>query len=353
MSDRENNESPEYEPQDDGVALSPYDSDLRPADDEPVTGDLDLRTPDGYDEADEELSAEAPAEPSTQQLAEESDVVADEGSVDDLTDDVEETRAVPLEDAGTEPATAAMPVAPARSDDDLEDDPLSDTAVRRTSLIRPQVDEMPSNEPVALRESTEADPRVDNYGTAYDDSDLFEGAQYDKVPGRAGAHILSVLAFLLMLPVGWYLVADAGARMTLPENAQWTTGTMSIAPFGELIAGLIVFIAAWWAARSSSVGAWVVGTLLALFGGMFVVVPGVAKDLVSGWETPLRNFHDGLGGNIYHHLVADGSTGRLLVLGVLVMLTGLVARSARRKGAEEQRIREAVERRKARLDANG
>ncbi|HHW83182.1 MAG TPA: hypothetical protein GX743_05110 [Actinomycetales bacterium] len=235
----------------------------------------------------------------------------------------------------------------------LATDSVSDTAVRRTSLLRPERTELPSNEPVALREAAEADPRVDNYGTTVhpDDDALFEGAQYDRVPSRVGAHLWGVLAMILLIPIAWYLITDAGARMTLPENAQWTTGTMNIAALAELVAGIVVLVVALLFARASSVGAWVMGVLLTIVGGAFVVVPGIAKDLITPAQEWLRGVHAGLGGNIAHHLEADGSTGRLLILGIILIMVALVSSGARRRGRDEQRIRAAVERRQARLEA--
>nr|NLD40131.1 AbrB family transcriptional regulator [Actinomycetales bacterium] len=256
--------------------------------------------------------------------------------------------------AGTQPGVAAGN-AVVSSTDPLEADPLSDTAVRRTSLIRPERSELPSNEPTALREATQADPRIDNYGTmvAPEDDALFEGARYDKVPSRVGAHIWGIVAMVLLIPVAWYLIADAGARMVLPENAQWATGTMNIAALAELVAGLVVLGAALLFARASSVGAFVAGGLLTLVGAVFVTVPGIARDLIEPAQEWLRGLHEGLGGNIAHHLEADGSTGRILTLGVILLLVGVISHSARRRGRDEQRIRAAVERRQARTSAEG
>lgn len=154
---------------------------------------------------------------------------------------------------------------------------------------------------------------------------------------------------ILLIPVAWYLIADAGARMVLPENAQWTTGTMTIAVMVELLAGIIVMIAALLFARASSVGAFVTGGLITVVGGVFVVVPGIARDLLTPAQEWLRSLHAGLGGNIAHHLEADGSTGRLLIIGVALLMVGVISHSARRRGRDEQRIRAAVERRQARL----
>ncbi|MDO5495312.1 MAG: hypothetical protein Q4G64_06335, partial [bacterium] len=50
MSENENTRREQDAPQDEGVALSPYDSDLRSPEGEPETGEFELPTPAGYDE---------------------------------------------------------------------------------------------------------------------------------------------------------------------------------------------------------------------------------------------------------------------------------------------------------------
>src|SRR5699024_3865086 len=40
---------------------------------------------------------------------------------------------------------------------------------------------------------------------------------HTRPPSRAKAHVLTILLTLLLTPVAWYLLADAGARLTLPQ----------------------------------------------------------------------------------------------------------------------------------------
>ncbi|HZK04624.1 MAG TPA: hypothetical protein VFC82_02115 [Actinomycetaceae bacterium] len=419
---------------DEGVALSPYDSDLRSPEDDVTPEEMELATPAGYDEAVEHEGArrdsdevEAPEDASQDETAA---VVADTAATGELAEeaagtaastaaatailpmpsaseeqdesaaewqaefeaaqrtdsaDASETAERPVADmpsetvdqptedgrraeGATEGATAAGAAATAavtgaaagrgrvsadaQPTDTFEPDAFSNSGVQRTSLLHQQSD-VPSNEPTRLRESVEADPRVENYGTtlAKDDT-LFDGAEYDRVPSRVGAHIWGIVAMLLLIPIAWYLLSDAGARMTLPANAPWETGTMNIAALAELLAGLVVLVVALLFARASSVGAFVVGSILALGGAVFVAVPGFAREFIAPAQDWLRQFHAGLGGNIAHHIEADGSTGRILIFGVILLMIGVVSHGARRRGRDEQRIRAAVERRRARLGDN-
>ena len=88
------------------------------------------------------------------------------------------------------------------------------------------------------------------------------------------------------------------------------------------------------------------GSLVALIGGAFVLFPAVTQDFAEPYLQWLRDYND-FGGNIAHHLVADGSTGRILVAGIALILVGIVSHNARRRGRREQTIREAIDRRKA------
>src|SRR5699024_1516992 len=73
-------------------------------------------------------------------------------------------------------------------------------------------------------------------------------------PSRAGAHALTVLVTLLLTPVAWYLLADAGARLTLARSNPWETGDLNLAALLELAGGLLVLAVVLLAARWSSVG---------------------------------------------------------------------------------------------------
>ncbi|MCM3662539.1 hypothetical protein M3148_16295 [Georgenia satyanarayanai] len=163
---------------------------------------------------------------------------------------------------------------------------------------------------------------------------------HTRPPSRAKAHVLTILLTLLLTPVAWYLLADAGARLTLPQGNPWDTANLNVAALLELAAGLLVLVLVLLAARWSSVGAIVTGALVIIVGVPFVAVPAWTQDLLQPVESWLAGLGD-FGDNIAHHLIASGSTGRLVAVGVALVLVGVVSHGARRQGRRE--VRPAVE----------
>lgn len=332
----------ESRPDGEDVALSPYDTDLGPAGEvepEPYT----LESP-GYD---------APAEPaaalpdlSDEAAAGDVEARADAARPVETAAPVDVAPPPPAGDAAFAPpaAVAGAAAAGVAAGAAAATSELSDTGVRRTRIMQPLPE---SNEPRRLMTEPEADPRAERYSPApLPEPDLVTGSEYDRVPSRAGAHWWAILATLLLSPVAWYLLADAGARMTLPAGSQWETGSVNLAAVAELVGGLVVLGVILWAARASSLGAFILGGLLVLVGGAFVVMPRQVQNLLEPYLENLLNYND-MGANIAHHLEADGSTGRILIAGFVLVMIGFISHGARRRGRAEQRIREIVERRKA------
>ncbi|WP_193311485.1 hypothetical protein [Georgenia satyanarayanai] len=170
---------------------------------------------------------------------------------------------------------------------------------------------------------------------------LLEGTTaHTRPPSRAKAHVLTIVVTLLLTPVAWYLLADAGARLTLPPGNPWETANLNVAALLELAGGLLVLVLVLLAARWSSVGAIVTGALVVVVGVPFVAVPAWTQDLLEPVESWLAGLGD-FGDNVAHHLVASGSTGRLVAVGVALVLVGVVSHGARRQGRRE--VRPAVE----------
>lgn len=170
---------------------------------------------------------------------------------------------------------------------------------------------------------------------------LLEGTTaHTRPPSRAKAHVLTILLSLLLTPVAWYLLADAGARLTLPQGNPWDTANLNVAALLELAGGLLVLAVVLLAARWSSVGAIVTGALVIVVGVPFLAVPAWTQDLLEPVESWLADLGD-FGDNVAHHLVASGSTGRLVVVGVALVLVGVVSHGARRQGRRE--VHPAVE----------
>ncbi len=253
-------------------------------------------------------------------------------------------------DATAEPASEAP--APEASEPTPADEPAeSDTTqtfVRRRSLVTPTspapVEEAetawrPRAESAAAPEPT----RPSTTPSTLDDA-IFEGATVvPEVPRRTAAHVWGLILTLILTPLAWYLLADAGARMTLATDSPMTTGVVNMAAVLELLGGLLVGALLILLAIRSSLGAQVVGALIAVVGAPWVAAPGWTADLVLPFMEKLVGWNT-LGGNIAHHLQASGYSGRLLVLGLALLLVGFLSHRVRRVGRAEEATRAQVER---------
>ncbi len=175
------------------------------------------------------------------------------------------------------------------------------------------------------------------------DDELFSATpEITEMPSRGGAHFLSFLLFLILVPVGWYLAADAGSRMTLSEAAPMFTGVASILALGELLGAIVITVILCAMARRSSLGAWFMGVITLLAGLPWVLTPGITASTLLDPLTVLANTSS-LGSNLAHHLQASGYSGRFALLGIVLMGLGYVSHSARRKGRAEEALRTSIE----------
>ena len=175
------------------------------------------------------------------------------------------------------------------------------------------------------------------------DDELFSATpEITEMPSRSGAHFLSFLLFLILVPVGWYLAADAGSRMTLSEAAPMFTGVASILALGELLGAIVITVILCATARRSSLGAWFMGVITLLAGLPWVLTPGITASTLLDPLTVLANTSS-LGSNLAHHLQASGYSGRFALLAIVLMGLGYVSHSARRKGRAEEALRTSIE----------
>ena len=175
------------------------------------------------------------------------------------------------------------------------------------------------------------------------DDELFSATpEITEMPSRSGAHFLSFLLFLVLVPVGWYLAADAGSRMTLSEAAPMFTGVASILALGELLGAIVITVILCATARRSSLGAWFMGVITLLAGLPWVLTPGITASTLLDPLTVLANTSS-FGSNLAHHLQASGYSGRFALLAIVLMGLGYVSHSARRKGRAEEALRTSIE----------
>ena len=216
-----------------------------------------------------------------------------------------------------------------------------DEAPRRRSLLNAQDDERDAATLASI--ASAGRERSEQSASTRLDEELFGPMPTaTEMPSRTGAHALSFLLFLILAPLGWYLAADAGARMTLAEDAPMFSGIASLAALGELLGTIVLSMILCTIARRSSLGAWIMGLLFLLIGMPGVLAPGITAKALQAPLTALSSASP-FGENLMHHLQATGYSGRFVLLGVLLMGVGYISHSARRTGRSEEALRTSIE----------
>ena len=241
----------------------------------------------------------------------------------------------------TEP-TAQLPTQGTEASYSFEDQDAAEAARPRRRSLLGEGNEDAEAATLAAIASTAA--RGDKSGAPSSlDDELFSAApEITEMPSRTGAHWLSFLLFLLLVPVGWYLAADAGARMTLADAAPMYTGVASIVALGEILGAIIISAILFVVARRSSLGAWLMGIVTFIVGLPWLMAPGITAASALSALTALTNTGS-LGANLSHHLQASGYSGRFALLGIALIGLAYVSHSARRTGRAEEALRTSIE----------
>ena len=216
-----------------------------------------------------------------------------------------------------------------------------DEGPRRRSLLNAQDDERDAATLASI--ASAGRERSEQSASTRLDEELFGPMPTaTEMPSRTGAHALSFLLFLFLAPLGWYLAADAGARMTLAEDAPMFSGIASLSALGELLGTIVLSMILCTIARRSSLGAWIMGLLFLLIGMPWVLAPGITAKALQAPLTALSSASP-FGENLMHHLQATGYSGRFVLLGVLLMGVGYISHCARRDGRSEEALRTSIE----------
>ena len=241
----------------------------------------------------------------------------------------------------TEP-TAQLPTQDTKASYSFEDQDAAEAARPRRRSPLGEGNEDAEAATLAAIASTAA--RGDKSGAPSSlDDELFSATpEITEMPSRTGAHWLSFLFFLLLVPVGWYLAADGGARMTLADAAPMYTGVASIVALGEILGAIIISAILFVVARRSSLGAWLMGIVTLILGLPWLMAPGITAASALSALTTLTNTGS-LGANLSHHLQASGYSGRFALLGIALIGLAYVSHSARRTGRAEEALRTSIE----------
>ncbi len=241
----------------------------------------------------------------------------------------------------TEPTTQ-LPTQATEASYSFEDQDAAEAARPRRRSLLGEGNEDSEAATLAAIASTAARGDKSDAPSSLDD-ELFSAApEITEMPSRTGAHWLSFLLFLLLVPAGWYLAADAGARMTLADTAPIYTGVASIVALGEILGAIVISAILFVAARRSSLGAWLMGIVTLIVGLPWLMAPGITEASLLPTLTALTNTGS-LGANLSHHLQASGYSGRFALLGIALMGLAYVSHSARRTGRAEEALRISLE----------
>ena len=287
-------------------------------DEEPVSSSIPALSP-----AEQQVGASSAQEPAERDTASDEDTT--KGSVTALVDGPTKqlpTQATSYSFADQDQAEAERP--------------------RRRSLLNADDDERDAATLAAIA-SANRDRSENTKEPAGLDDELFSAAPViTEMPSRRGAHFLSLLLFLVLTPLGWYLASDAGARMTLADAAPMYTGVASILALGELLGAIVVAVILCATARRSSLGAWIMGVATLIVGLPWVLAPGITASTLLASLNAL-SASSSLGANLSHHLQASGYSGRFAILGIVLMGVGYLSHSARRTGRAEEALRTSIE----------
>ena len=241
----------------------------------------------------------------------------------------------------TEPTTQ-LPTQDTEASYSFEDQDAAEAARPRRRSLLGEGNEDSEAATLAAIASTAARGDKSDAPSSLDD-ELFSAApEITEMPSRTGAHWLSFLLFLLLVPAGWYLAADAGARMTLADAAPMYTGVASIMALGEILGAIVISAILFVVARRSSLGAWLMGIVTLIVGLPWLMAPGITAASALSALTALTNTGS-LGANLSHHLQASGYSGRFALLGIALIGLGYVSHSARRTGRAEEALRTSIE----------
>ena len=325
----------------------PGGPDKAPAADEP-TGSIEPTTPASDDSPAHEvapgvesLDPPAPTEPDTRTAP----IV---GPAPD---------AEPLDDATAEPveppaSTGTLPLA-------TQAEPVPDTGRHAVVRPAPTPPDEPEPEPVAVEPTPATTPAppvepvvpVAAYGAtptetpatpastppaaqpvAGEDDRLFPDPNAPRSTS-VGSHILGVLVGLILGPVGVGVLLLGQSRILAAQVDGWDASTevlgIVLVSLGLLLLACVLLLALWTPAVPITAG-----TVLTLAGIVYLYAPSVAREQTlnvltsSGWRLTVTQ------------VTVAGTSGTVLAVGFLLLLGGLVAASARRRGVHYGEFRE-------------
>lgn len=170
-----------------------------------------------------------------------------------------------------------------------------------------------------------------------DDDVLLAGSTVvGKPASRAAAHWGGTLLALVLFPIAWFLMHTAANALTgaLADGWPKVFSTAGIIELGMAIVLLIVVMAT---ATRSSLGTFVTGITTLLIGLPFVVVPSITKQYLGDFLANMA-LQSRFGRILSEAILLDGVSGRLVIMGLFLIMLGVVSHSTRRAGRRERLV---------------
>ena len=170
-----------------------------------------------------------------------------------------------------------------------------------------------------------------------DDDVLLAGSTVvGKPASRAAAHWGGTLLALVLFPIAWFLMHTAANALTGALAYGWPKvfSTAGIIELGMAIVLLIVVMAT---ATRSSLGTFVTGITTLLIGLPFVVVPSITKQYLGDFLANMA-LQSRFGRILSEAILLDGVSGRLVIIGLFLIMLGVVSHSTRRAGRRERLV---------------
>lgn len=174
-------------------------------------------------------------------------------------------------------------------------------------------------------------------GDDVDDDVLLAGSTVvGKPASRAAAHWGGTLLALVLFPIAWFLMHTAANALTgaLADGWPKVFSTAGIIELGMAIVLLIVVMAT---ATRSSLGTFVTGIATLLIGLPFVVVPSITKQYLGDFLANMA-LQSRFGRILSEAILLDGVSGRLVIIGLFLIMLGVVSHSTRRAGRRERLV---------------
>ena len=174
-------------------------------------------------------------------------------------------------------------------------------------------------------------------GNEVDDDVLLAGSTVvGKPASRAAAHWGGTLLALVLFPIAWFLMHTAANALTgaLADGWPKVFSTAGVIELGMAIVLLIVVMAT---ATRSSLGTFVTGITTLLIGLPFVVVPSVTKQYLGDFLANMA-LQSRFGRILSEAVLNDGVSGRLVIIGLFLIMLGVVSHSTRRAGRRERLV---------------